>query len=103
MAKVTKVLNESVVKGRIKIGDDVVAFNGRDFADVLDYVYADSFEEGTITLKNEDGTTTDISYEKEDPASTLGLEFDSSVEICPVECRNNCIWKFNNERDNTRY
>ena len=94
MAKVTKVLNESVVKGRIKIGDDVVAFNGRDFADVLDYVYADSFEEGTITLKNEDGTTTDISYEKEDPASTLGLEFDSSVEICPVECRNNCIFCF---------
>lgn len=94
MAKVTVVLKESVLNGRVKVGDEVVSFNGRDFVDVLDYVYADSYEKGVITVRREDGTTDNIEYVKDDPAQTLGLEFDSSVEINPVECRNNCIFCF---------
>lgn len=93
MAKVTKVQKDSPLSNTVFVGDEVVRINGRDFIDLLDYAYADSFEEGTVTVLR-DGKEEDVSFEKDYPEQTLGLEFDPSVEINPVECCNNCIFCF---------
>ncbi|MBR1747623.1 MAG: DUF512 domain-containing protein [Clostridia bacterium] len=93
MAKVTGVSNESPLFGKIFVDDEVTRLNGREFVDLIDYAYADSFEEGTITVIRE-GKPSEIAFQKDYPEQTLGLEFDSSVEITPVECCNNCIFCF---------
>ena len=91
MAIVTKVLKESILKGMIEKGDEILSFNDRDFSDILDYIYADGLTEGVLRVK---GTEKTIPYQKDDEADTLGLEFDESVEITPRECCNNCIFCF---------
>lgn len=93
MAKVTGVSGESVLTGLIRPGDEIVRFNGRKFEDVLDYAYADSAETGIVTIVRA-GKEFDVTYVKEDISDSLGLEFDDSVEINPMECRNNCIFCF---------
>lgn len=93
MAKVTKVAEDSPLITILRVGDDVTVFNGRRFIDLLDYAYADSFEEGTLSFVR-DGEEKEISFSKDYPEQSLGLEFDESVEITPVECKNNCIFCF---------
>lgn len=93
MAKVTKVLDESVCKDSIQVGDEVLKFNGRDFIDILDYVYADATDCGEMTVKKS-GAIQIMEYKKSDSSETIGLEFDDSVEIVPKECCNNCIFCF---------
>ena len=53
MAKVTGVMRNSIVKKFIRKGDEIVSFNGRKFVDVLDYIYADSLEKGTIEITSQ--------------------------------------------------
>ena len=93
MAKITKVLKGSVLAGKVKKGDDVVAFGEHRFEDILDYIYADSLPEGTVSVQK-NGQTVVIDYCKENEYDTLGLEFDDSIEIVPRECHNNCIFCF---------
>ncbi len=93
MAKVIEVLNESVCAGKIKTGDEILKFNGREFEDILDYIYADSSLNAELTVLR-DGKIFDLKVEKEDESETLGLGFDDSMEITPRECRNNCIFCF---------
>lgn len=93
MAFVKKVLGESILKGKIKKGDEVIAFGEHKFEDILDYIYADSLTEGSITIRRK-GEEVVVSYQKENDFDTMGLEFDESVEITPRECCNNCIFCF---------
>lgn len=93
MVKVTRVSAESVLKGRILPNDSIIEFNGNKFSDILDYVYADSAESGEVKLER-NGEVFTLAYNKNNPFDTLGLEFDSSAEITPVECCNNCIFCF---------
>ena len=50
MAKINRILSKSILHGKIKKGDDVTAFCGRPFGDILDYIYADSLTEGKINF-----------------------------------------------------
>ncbi|MBO4539667.1 MAG: DUF512 domain-containing protein, partial [Clostridia bacterium] len=93
MAIVTEVEEESIVRGRVRPGDDVLAFSGRKFVDVLDYIYADGCDKGTITLMR-DGVQHEVAYKNRGGLRTLGLSFDSSVEIVPRNCANNCLFCF---------
>ena len=93
MAVVTNVDEDSIVAGKVLIGDEVTAFNGRKFVDILDYIYADGCEKGELTLLR-DGKEKTIKYRNRGGISTLGLSFDSSVELVPRNCANNCIFCF---------
>ncbi|NCA92724.1 DUF512 domain-containing protein [bacterium] len=93
MAKITNISADSPLKGLLKVGDNIIKFDGRDFVDILDYIYADSKTEGAISVKDTDGERVVI-YQKQDENISLGLEFDDSVEITPKECHNNCIFCF---------
>ncbi len=93
MAKIVSVEKDSPLYGKVKVGDNVVKIDGRDFFDLIDYAYADSLETGEFVLER-DGKEISVTFEKELPSDTLGLTFDKSVEITPVECRNNCIFCF---------
>ena len=93
MAKINRILSKSILHGKIKKGDDVTAFCGRPFGDILDYIYADSLTEGKINFTRK-GIEKEIYFVKSNENDTLGLEFDESAEIKPIECKNNCIFCF---------
>ncbi len=93
MAFVKKILSESILRGNVFVGDEVKAFCGREFVDILDYIYADSLSEGELTIYRR-GEEKKVKFVKENEFDTLGLEFDESVEIKPRECHNNCIFCF---------
>lgn len=93
MAIVKKVLSHSVLHGKISVGDEVLYFDDRAFSDILDYIFADSKQSGSLSIKHK-GAEKVIYYEKENDYDTLGLEFDDSIEIKPIECHNNCIFCF---------
>ena len=64
----------------IKKGDIILAFDGFDVVDILDYVYYDSQTEFTITVKTKQEVI-DFDIEK-DEFESLGLEFVSdNLEI----------------------
>jgi putative radical SAM enzyme (TIGR03279 family) len=94
MAKIVGILEESILLNKVNIGDDVISFNGRPFVDILDYIYADSLDNYEIEIKDGCGTKKTVTAAKINDYSTLGLEFDESVEITPRECHNNCIFCF---------
>ena len=90
MAKIIKISHNSPALHKLKIGDDVISFNDRNFVDVLDYIYADSLETVEITFyRNEQKESVTI---VKNQYESLGIDFDSSVEIVPMECYNNCIF-----------
>ncbi len=93
MAKILEIDEESIVARKLRVGDDVIAFSGNQFIDLLDYSYAEGCEKGTITFIR-DGVKKTISYRNPDAIGTLGLTFDSSVEIVPKICVNNCLFCF---------
>lgn len=94
MAKIKKILKESIFKRKLSVGEEVTAFCDRKFVDILDYIYADSLSDGYVTVIRKNGTTENVFFEKKDAYETLGLEFDESVDIVPKTCRNNCIFCF---------
>lgn len=103
MAKIINITKNSPLYGKIKVGEELIKFDKRDFVDILDYIFADSQTNGTVTVKNDLGERV-ISYQKDNDCQSLELEFDESVDINPIECTNNCIFCFvkqlpNNLRD----
>ena len=92
MAKVVDISKDSILRGLIKVGDEILSFSGNDFIDLIDYTYAEDQDSGEILVKRKNKEFI-VEYEK-DVDETLGLEFDNSVEIVPRECCNNCIFCF---------
>ncbi len=92
MAKVVSVSEDSFLRDSIFVGDDIKAFSEHPFVDILDYIYAESTDNGEITLIR-DGKEITVEYENE-YGDTMGLSFDDSVEITPRNCANNCIFCF---------
>ena len=75
----------------IKKGDLILAFDGFDVVDILDYVYYDSQTDFTLTVKS-NNEVIDYDIEK-DEFESLGLEFVSdNLEI--KNCYNNCVFCF---------
>lgn len=87
----------SVISGGIgdEIGlkpDDIILKFDNYNADILDYIYYDTCENFTITVKSQNKIT-QIDIEKYSEEK-LGLEFDNSAEIKPLHCQNKCIFCF---------
>lgn len=78
----------------IKKGEEILAFDGKPFVDILDYVYADGQNSTVLTVKGINGEERDVKITKKDGYSTLGLEFDESVELTPKTCCNKCMFCF---------
>lgn len=76
----------------IEKGDKLLAFDGKDVVDVLDYLYYDTLNRFSITVEDKNGRVTTCEIEKEDD-ETLGLNFcDDGLNI--RTCHNNCIFCF---------
>lgn len=97
MAKVISVNPQGILYGKIKAGEEVTGFDGKPFVDILDYIYADASDSCKLTVCDKSGKQREIIAKKTYGGDTMGLEFDSSVEISPKECRNNCIFCFVNQ------
>ena len=74
-------------------GDSILAFDGEEAVDVLDYEYYEGQETFSITVLTKDGEKVDVDIEK-DIDETLGLTFDESAYLKSRACRNKCIFCF---------
>ena len=74
-------------------GDSILAFDGEEAVDVLDYEYYEGQEAFSITVLTKDGEKVDVDIEK-DIDETLGLTFDESAYLKSRACRNKCIFCF---------
>lgn len=75
----------------IEKGDKIVAFDGFEAEDLLDYLYYEGQENFIISIER-DGVVTDCEVEKYDD-ETLGLDFESDNLDIRL-CHNNCIFCF---------
>lgn len=76
----------------IRKGDKLLAFDGKDVVDVLDYLYYDTLNRFSITVEDKNGKVTTCEVEKDDD-ETLGLNFcDDGLNI--RTCHNDCIFCF---------
>lgn len=78
---------------KLKGGDTLLKINGREVADILDYIYFDAFEELDITVQKAGGKTVVYEIEK-DPDEPLGIVFGESAEIDTESCCNSCLFCF---------
>ncbi len=97
MPKVISVNPQGAAYKIIKEEDNVIALNDRPFEDILDYIYADSDTTCRLSIIDKDGYQKIVTIKKDSEEQTLGLEFDSTVEIVPRLCKNNCIFCFVNQ------
>ena len=89
---INKVLKKSVCSEfGIEPGDELIEINGKT-PDCLDYIFYNSEESFTLTVKKINGEIIDFVIEK-DQDEDLGLEF-SDFEIKPKSCKNRCIFCF---------
>ena len=73
-------------------GDIVLAFDGNDAVDLLDYLYYDEREFFTLTVKQTNGDVSSCEIEKYEDES-LGLTFeDDNLKI--RTCHNHCVFCF---------
>lgn len=73
-------------------GDSLVAFDGNEICDLLDYTYYDSLSEFDLTVLTKDNEKVTVKVEK-DEMQSLGLTFvDDGLKI--KTCHNNCIFCF---------
>ena len=93
MLKISNVQKDSVgYEIGLEKGDVIESFNGYPAQDILDYVYFNSQEEFSITVKCKGGETSTVFIEKEYD-ETLGLTFeDDGLKI--KRCQNKCIFCF---------
>ena len=80
-------------RARIKAGDTLLAINGRDVNDVLDYRFFIPDSKLTVTVLTAKGKERTVRIRKE-PYAELGLVFDTYLMDKQRSCRNNCIFCF---------
>lgn len=76
----------------IAAGDELIEINGKRNLDCLDYLFYNSEENFTISIKKPDGEIIDYEIEK-NTEEDLGLNF-VDFEIKPKRCKNKCIFCF---------
>ena len=59
-------------------GDEILAFDGHNAVDILDYLYYEEQENFTLTVRQTNGDVSDCEIEK-DEDETLGLTFASEI------------------------
>ncbi|MBS4030727.1 MAG: DUF512 domain-containing protein [Clostridiales bacterium] len=77
----------------IRSGDSIVAVNGEELGDVLDWRLTESDEELLIAVRHMDGELVEYEIEK-DYDETLGIIFDSPTLDGIRSCKNRCVFCF---------
>ncbi len=72
-------------------GDEILAFDGYDCVDDLDYAYILSSSSFSMTVKTKDGEVVSVQVEKEEDES-LDVEFEKTDKI--RTCHNKCLFCF---------
>ena len=80
-------------KKRVLPGDILLAVNGKEIEDVLDYRFHLQNSRLTLTVKTAAGKVRQIRIKKEEQEE-LGLEFDTYLMDQQKSCRNKCIFCF---------
>ena len=84
---------DSPLRGKVNIGDAVVAINGNRILDVLDYKFYAYDRTLQVLLKRPDGTEYSVQVKKHE-GGDLGLDFETYLMDSPRSCANNCIFCF---------
>lgn len=90
---VTNVDKTSPVHRHVHVGDALVAINGHEIEDVLDYRYWSYEERLTLTIRRSDGSEHTVKVKK-DAGEDLGLDFDEYLMDKPWGCSNHCVFCF---------
>ena len=90
---VTSVDRTSPVRRHVHAGDVLVAINGHEIEDVLDYRYWSYEERLTLTIRRPDGSEHTVRVRKE-AGEDLGLDFDEYLMDKPWGCSNRCVFCF---------
>ncbi len=95
MAAKIKTVYENSIAAELGLepGDELLAVNGEEVHDVLDYRYLTNDEYLTLTVKARQGGVEEIELEK-DAYDDLGLEFESGLMDKAQRCANACIFCF---------
>ena len=89
MAKIVTLSKEGKRQG-LKIGDELVSFDGYPFCDILDCLFYDSKEKFSIVV-NRNGKEKIVKVKKKADVP-LGIEIDE--ELAPIRCKNKCKFCF---------
>ncbi|MBO5328682.1 MAG: DUF512 domain-containing protein, partial [Clostridia bacterium] len=91
MLKITSAKGWLAKQLNIKKGDAILAFNGFEAVDSLDYLFYDSKEKFTIKLQKKNGEILEIEVDKDEEES-LNLTFEQNEKI--RTCHNKCVFCF---------
>ena len=80
-------------KSKIKVGDRLLALNGNEIVDVLDYRFYQNERIVEVSLQSDDGRPYSVTVKKGE-YDELGLEFDTYLMDKQHSCRNNCMFCF---------
>ncbi len=93
-AKIKTVCENSIAEELgLEPGDELLAVNGEDIHDVLDYRYLMNDELITLKIRTKQGSVEEIEFEK-DAYDDLGVEFESGLMDKAQRCANACIFCF---------
>lgn len=92
-AKIISIDSTSPVRNKVRVGDELLAINGREIMDVLDYKYFAYDSRLVLTLRTAEGKFRMVSVRKPTGAD-LGLDFESYLMDQARACRNRCLFCF---------
>lgn len=90
---ISKIDELSPLHRRVKPGDTLLAINGHEIVDVLDYKFYGYDPKVEVRLKQADGTEYTVKVKKAE-GEDLGLEFETYLMDKPRSCANNCVFCF---------
>ena len=83
----------SPLRHHVKVGDNLIAINGKRVLDVLDYKFYAYDTRLDVLLRRPDGTEYHVPVHKRE-GGDLGLDFESYLMDNPRSCANNCVFCF---------
>ena len=83
----------SPLRHHAKVGDNLIAINGKRVVDVLDYKFYAYDRQLDVLLRRPDGTEYHVDVRKSE-GGDLGLDFESYLMDSPRSCANNCVFCF---------
>ena len=90
---ISKIEDNSPLKHRIRVGDTLLAINGKQVIDVFDYKFFGYDPEVSVTVRTPDGLEHTVHVAKAE-GQDLGLEFETYLMDKPRSCANNCVFCF---------
>ena len=90
---ISKIEDGSPLRHRIRVGDTLLAINGKEVVDVLDYKFFGYDPEVSVTVRTPEGLEHTV-YVAKAEGQDLGLEFETYLMDKPRSCANNCVFCF---------